>query len=426
MSGNNSTSAEAVVKRIYSPDKCEDLYLKNRPAIGLLPKNEKAFGEHITTAVCVSPGQARSRTAARAFANVDLTGDMFERFEVTPVEDYEYANVDNKTIATTKNNVGAFVSMVKKIGDNAIENIANNLEISLFGKTSGARGRVHADTVLDSGATLKLARRADALKFEIGMELTVAAAESSGGERALGSNSHGLYVKGVNHKLGTLTIGELPNSGADDVASLDDAADGIPTIAAGDWIFCRGDRNLAIAGFPAWLPDDDEDLTVEFFGVDRSAHRVRLAGHYHNGTNQSLGSALEDLGSAITTHSGEVTLVLMAPSKVTALSKEIGGQRVYVDVESTKAQIGYRGFEITIGRRDAVVVPCWACPDNEAFMIDPDTWELDSVDKAVHIWQADGKMWLRDGPNSMGVRAYSLANLRCLDPRSNGRVKLAA
>ncbi len=425
MAGNNQTSAAAIVKKLFTPDRVEALYLEGSPIIGVLPKNESAFGESITTPVCVSPGQARSRTAARALANVSLTGDFFKRFEVTPVEDFEYASIDKATIAKTKKSAAAFASAVTQVQKNAIENIRNNGAFGLYGKKSACRGRVSADTDLSS-PILKLRRRADALRFEIGMELTVAEAEASGNERALGSNAHGLYVKAVDHILGTVTIGDSPDADASDV-DLDSATDGIPTIDNGDYIFCRGDRGLGLSGLQDWIADDDEDLSVAHYGVVRAANRVRLAGHFLNATNMSIKSALEQLGSRMTTHGGKPSLVLMSPGRVTALSEEIGGQRMYTDVDSTNARIGYRGFEINIGKGSAVVLGDWACPDNEGFMIDPDTWELCSVDKFVFVWQEDGQVWLRDDTgNGMRVELYSFANLRCLDPRANGRVRFAA
>lgn len=423
--GNNSTSADALLKEFYSDKEVERALFKDHVLFGLLPKQEDVSGRHYVEAIVVGTGQGRSATFATAQSQAALSGETVLDFMIPLVENHEVANIASKLISQAPNKgPGAFLKAVSLIADNQLQNLGNDISISIYRGADGSRGTIGSATTI-AGSVLTFANASDALNFEIGMQLDLAAAVT-GGVRAYGSANHGLYVIAVDYSKGTLTVGTTPVAGGT-ACNISDTTNGIPTAAVGDFVFAAGDYGLRFSGLSDWLP-----ATVasndSFMGVNRSSNRVRLAGTFYDARNgQSLCSALENGMALVAQQGGTTSHWLMSHPKMSQLSQELGAKAQLVDVKSTNAQVGYTGIRIAGAKGVAICLADPHCPSDRMYGLDIDTWSLVSQGKMARVWQEDGLVWLRSATAAgMEIRFYSFGALACSNPRSNIAVQTTA
>jgi hypothetical protein len=423
--GNTVSSADALLKNLYSDDEVENALFEDHPFFGMVPKDEKSVGRQFEFPVVIGAGMGRSASFTVAQTMAGLTGEIVRKFNVTLVSNHADATASSEIVMESQSNEGAFLQMVQLIGDDQLSNFGTDVAKSLFRNGSGSRGVISTATTIAS-SSLKLTNPLDILNFEVGMQLDVAAAEVSGSTRAYGSGAHGLYVSAVNYDTFTLTIATTPVPGGTPV-NMNDATDGIPTIAHGDFIYCKGDRNSKISGVEAWIPYGGPSATT-FFGVDRTVNPTRLAGRYLDGTAAyTIGAILEDAIAKVYTVGGKITHFFMTPRAFAEFSKELGSKAQLVDVSSTNAQIGYTGIKVAGGKGTVVCVPDPDCPSDRIYGVNMAKWQLRSIKKAVHIWELDGKVWLRAPSDSgMEIRFFSMAQLVCKSPRDNITIKITA
>lgn len=422
--GNNSVSNDTLIKELYSDENVTNaLFMKNK-FHALLPTNEAVPGRHYVWPIIDGTGQGRSASFTVAQSMASLTGEIMHDFFVPLQENHADANVASKLIAQSSSDKGAFLKAVKLIADDQLINFGNDLAVSEYRTASGSRGRIANSSLSTSVISFVVPK--DVLNFMVGMQLDLAAAEVSGGVKAYGSNSHGLYVIKVDYVACTITVGTLPSSSGA-ACNITDVADGIPTAAQNDYIFVRGDRNLKLNGFQDWIPYGGPLSGDSFLSVDRTSNPALLAGLWLDGTSgQSLAATLEDAIAQVGELGGELTHFMMPFKKYASLAKELGGKGV-VDLVSVPVTptVGFEGIKVTGSTGSVVCLPDRACPANTIAGVNIDTWELLSVGKAVHVWDEDGKVWLRSPTDSgMEIRFYSFANLLCKDPKQNINVRV--
>lgn len=413
--GNTTTSQDSIIKDLYSDDALENEIFKDSPFLAMIPKFEKSVGRQFIHPVVYGAGQGRSRTFSNALTMSGLTGENSVDFNVTLVQDFAVAGLTTQLVEETKSDAGAFIDAVSLVADDQLQNMSNNLSLGVFGTADGNRGQI-ASTCSVSGSSLTLTNPKDVLKFEVGMQLDLAAAQTSGNVRAYGSGGHGLYVVAVDYAGCTITVGTTPVPGGTPCA-INDATNGIPTAATGDYVYVTGDRNLSIAGFQSWIPYGGVTSGDSFFGVNRSANAVRLAGNYLNGTGGTLEEVLEQAAANVNEVGGSLSHFIMPFKKFADLSKSLGSKAQLVDVKV--GQIGFKGIEVAGPRGSIVCMPDRSCPSTMIAGVNIKDWQLNSVGKAVHLWDLDGKVWLRSpSQDGMELRLYSLAQLVCKRPVS--------
>jgi len=422
--GNSFTSYDALLKEYYSDDALENEIFSENPFLGLVPKMEKQTGRHFVQPLVYSAGQGRSASFSTAQSMASLTGELAVDFLLTRAENHAVANVSSQTIAATQNDKGAFMEAVTLISDNQLQNLTNEIADSLFRGTSRARGQI-ASSVSLSGSTISFVNPKDVLRFSVGMALDVAAAETSGNVRAYGSAGHGLYVSAVDYANATISIGTTPTPGAT-ACPLNDSTNGIPTIATGDYIFAVGDRNNGLAGFGAWIPYGGVASNDSFFGVNRSANPVMLAGNWLNGQGGTTEEVLEQALAQVGEVGGNLTHFLMPFKKFADLAKSLGSKAQIVD-SKVSPQIGYKGIEVVGPRGTVTCIPDRNCPSTMIAGVNVKDWQLNSIGKIVHVWDEDGKVWLRSASDSgMEIRFYSLGQLVCKAPRNQINIQVSA
>lgn len=407
------TSLDDALKQYYPSDKINILTYKKNPLLAMIPKDPKAGGYNFRVPIGVANPQGVSAVLSRANARATASASTFRAFDLDTVNKYGVAKIANKAIAASKGQDKAFIGALTSEVDGILNQTARNLGIGIY---RGGWGKVGVVNQTSFGvATLQLATVSDIHNFEKDQELVVAAAESTGNIKTVGSSGLGLIVTGVDRKLGRLTF----------AANVNDGTSGIPTIANGDTIFIRGDRDesgsptkVSVSGLQAWVPEVAPSTSENFFSVDRSIDS-RLYGQFIDYTAWPLQEALQDADAQVDLFGGALSHFFMHPLKYSELVKSLGSKVQYVDVKSTNPQVGFKGVEI-IGMNGPIkIVPDRNCPFDRCFGLQLDTWKLYSMGEHLFIDPQVNGAWAVPDEDNVAVRVKMYGQVGCSAPGWN-------
>lgn len=407
----NLQKFDAILKVLYNKNRVEKLVYSKFPLLGILPKNEEFGGKVKPIPVYFGNPQGRSSTFARAKARAASENSKSVDFQLKRTRDYGFVHIDNETMEASANEKGAFLKAKQTEIDGIISSLSQSVARQLVRGGWGDAGRVGSFT----GATITLLDKNDVVHFEVGQELVVAAAADTGNIRTLGSSSNGLFVTGVNRSTGVLTFG----------FDVDNATNGIPTIAANDYLFVRGDRDeaasperLQMVGLDAWVPTTAPTSTP-FLGVDRTKDVTRLGGLRFDVSALPIEEGLIDGVSYAAREGVYPDYYFMNPMKYSDLVKALGAKRDYIDVKATDS-IGYRALQIEGPGGPVKVMSDPTIPTNKCYGITRDSWELCSLGKMIRPLSSDGLEMLRlNDADGVEVRFGYYANLACYAPGKN-------
>lgn len=407
--GLDMTSFDAALKDYYTDNAVEDMTYKDRPFYALVPKMTEFYGRRMPIPLIYGNPQGRSATFARAQARGATSTTAVEDFLLTRVKNYAVATIDNETLEASQNDKGAFLDAATIEFDGAINNVTNDIALDMYLDGWGDRGVIGSI----STTTITLATIADAVNFEVGMELDLSASQAANTLRAYGSSGNGLIITAINRDTGVLTFG----------ANVTDATDGIPTAAANDYIFVRGDRQnsatptrLKIAGLESWNPYTAPTSTL-FFGVNRAIDTIRLGGLRYDGSAVPIEEALIEAASRVGRHGGTIDHFFMPFEKWSDLEKSLGSKVQYVDLMAN-ANIGFRSIRINGPKGEIKCVPDKNCPANRIRGVRLGAFKLCSLGKAVRVIDTDGLKMLRQATaDGVESRWGGYLNLACNSPR---------
>jgi hypothetical protein len=380
------------------------------PLLGLIPKYEDFGGRNLPIVTIWGNPQGRSAQFTRAQVRGGVTNSQLDDFLLTRVKDYSIATIDNETLEASKGNANAFMEAATVEIDGAINSLTRSIAVKMYRSGYGEVGQILAGSSV-SGTTLQLSQAEDVTNFEVGMELEVAAT-LTGASRAFGTSGNGLIVTAVDRDSGVLTFG----------FNVNDAANGIPTIAAGDVIFIRGDHNAAnltaIAGLGAWIPATAPGATP-FFGVDRSKDVTRLGGLRFDTSSLPIEEALIRGAARAGREGAKLDHYFMSYEKFESLEKALGSKVQYVD-SFANAEIAFRGILVNGPRGQIKCIPDQNCPNDKIYGMSLDMWKLYSLGKAVRVIDTDGLQMLRQASaDGVEVRYGFYGNLGCRAPGHN-------
>ena len=409
MANLDLTAASALLKQYYHGQKVTNLVFKKNPFFAMVKKNTKAVGEVIPVPVQFGVSQGRSATFATAQAN--QTAASLSKFLLTRKSDYSLATITNETIEATKGDAGAFLNASKLLVDAAYQSIVLSAASALFRAGTGTIGQIAASGTI-TGGVLPLADATQALNFEKGMSIKASTGDGSG------LRATPLYVIAVDRSAGTITMSDTQGGTAYNVTSA--------SWALSDYLSVEGDYNAKMSGLGAWLPIVRPTSSDNFYGVNRSQDADRLAGVYHDGSADSIEEALVDISAKCSERGGSPNKAFMSFTSFRALVKALGSQVQYVDLDSD-AGVGFRGVRINGDSGEIDVIPDRNCPPQLCYMLDMDTWTLDSVGEVPHIvtYDKEGLEMLRvSNADAAEVRIAYYGNLECNAPGFNGVCKL--
>lgn len=412
-----TTTAAALLKRIYSPKQVQYMALKKRPFLGLVKKNTSQFGgAAYAYAIEYGRNPGRSRVFATAQSNVGSTSSA--QFLITRKKDYGVARIETEAIMASKGSEAAFMPLLRNTMERTIDGVGFSLSKDIWGNAGGSLGQLSATAAVSTVVTL--ANKEDAINFYVGQKIDGSATDGTNAAGAL-LNTLVPTVTAVDHDAGTVTF-DVDVSGANYL------------FAASSYLFQNGDflttGSGKIAGIQAWLPATAPTSgTAAFFGVSRHVAPNDLAG------------LRPDVSAASTIHEkimiacgsgarlgAEIDHIFMNPEDVTDLTLELEGKVVYNKTTSPQqrelAQVSFDSikFMTPVGAVD--IVADQHCPKSRAYGLDMSTWEFGSLGGApIVLAEGDDIFVYNDDAKEIRVGYYG--NLYCTAPGRNWTISLA-
>lgn len=404
MSYLDLTAMNAALKELYDGQVVENLVYADNPFLAMVPKKTDFGGKYKPIPIITGASQGRSATFTNAQGNQSAV--QIESFLLTRMSDYSIATIDNQTMLASKTDKMAFLEGSKLVIDGAIRSITLSLASALFRSGTGSIGSIGSI----STGVITLSDPNSVVQFEVNMVLQANATDGGTPRAALG------YVIAVNRSSGTVTVS----------ATLGGSAGSPASWAPNDFLLVQGDNNAKISGLSAWIPASAPSATA-FYGVNRSVDTVRLGGVRYDGSAQSLEEALIDASNLLAREGGKPDVAIMSFASYSALEKALGAKVQYVDMKGP-AGIAFRGIQINGANTMIKCFPDRNCPSQTAYLLQMDTWCLESLGDAPQILRyGDGLEMLRVYNADAGeVRVGYYANLRTNAPGWNAYVALSA
>lgn len=404
----NSTTYDPVLAELWPQKRINNLAFSNAKFAGYCQRSQD-FTEKVKH-VALQYGNNQGRSASFSAAKSNVGSSKFEEFEVTIVSNYGYGEVDGLTLERTESNRAALVNALDREAQGALDELTADLGKDTWKTGSGALGQIAAGGI--SGTTITL-ESGQAKQFEVDMVLRAAATET-GATRAAGTNT--MTVTAVDYDAETIEV---------------DAT--ITGLTAADYLFVDGDAAdggslKKITGVASWVPVYGATIGT-LFGMTRTTHVTRLAGHRLDGSGlASKEVAIKKLIAQIRNRSngrGKPNMVWLNPEDMDDLDTELGAKRSYEKIDVPGADIGFdaimfRGPGGTIAAIDDPWIPegnAWAC--------DMRTWHYDSLKASPRIIQHDGQRVSRlNDSDGIELRAVGRHQYYCDAPGWNGHVLL--
>jgi len=346
------------------------------------------------------------------------TGFQSVQFYTQRLQNLKDFSISTEAMLSSEGNRGAFESAVTLQSDLALRKLANRQDIFMHGTGTGVLSSINsADTVASS--TLQLAFVKDAVKFYPGMELDLASSVSGGAPRAYGTAGHGLYVQSVDKTAGTLTIcATRPTPGAA-LVNVNDATNGIPGAAVGDFIFARTDYSNVMQGVEAWIPYGGPSSTP-FNNVVRTTGDVQaLAGSWQDATLKSVEDYFIDATVQQAFVANKQISHFVIPWGQYGQLMKSGTAREPI-IQETDLDVSFDGTEVLTPTGPVVVLPSRNCPLNRVYGIDLESFEYTHLADPIKLWDYDGQGGLRQPlDDGMEFRFFSFGNLVCHQPQNN-------
>lgn len=417
------STLEPVLKELYPAGLPTRLYYKDFPLYGLLAKKGNLGGKLTAIPMQVSAGFGRSKTFATAQTNEKA--DVYRQWQIQSSVDYAVGSITRKAMKEAQNDKQGFIRSVTELVNNRIYALTHSIAVDLYrGGSLGGYASI-ASVSAANPAVVTLTNAADVANFEVSMVIEARPA-AGGAARTWDGAAATAEITAIDREAGTLTLGNIDNSGDGD------------TVVSGDSLWIEGDyalqtasssaavSNVPFMGLQSWMPATVAN-NDSFFGVNRSVDRTRLAGIYTDQSSGTIEEALVNAGRKVSRESGKAPdLVLMHDDKVSQLILELGSK-----VERTERAAGEFSFQtlrVNLNGKSAEILPDRNCPVGEAFLLKPETWGIHHAPgDLIELVDEDGNMLDREaGADGFEIRAAAYHQLVCYEPVCNARVVLPA
>lgn len=400
MASLNVTSAETVLKELYSNQRVEMLTYKDMPLYAMLKKVKNFEGKVYPLPMRVANPAGRSATFANAQAQ--KLPSLYDTFYLTRASDYALASITTEAILASSSDAGAFLRLASAEIDGALENLKRSIGWALYGDGSGALASV-ASVSSTNPETITLANVSDIVRFENGQTIQARLGVTT---RLFATGVSQAVVTGVDRDAGIITLGAVDNSGNTD------------TIVAGDTLNVVGDFNAKLSGLAAWVPAVAPTSTP-FFGVDRTSDVTRLAGVRISGDGMAIDEALISLARKIENNGGNPDVIMMNYDKYADLEKTLGSKIRYG--EMTVGKITFKAIELPGPKGTIKIFADRDCPSNRIYMLQTENWAFYSLKEPVMLIDLDGNKMLRESSaDAFEVRCATFSQLGCNSVRGSG------
>jgi hypothetical protein len=408
MANATMTSFASLLKKWYTPERIRNMVLENSPTLGMVSKQENLEGESFELPLITNDVAGGSATFSMAQANREPTGSV--KFSVTTINDYASISIDRKLLHSAKTEAGALLKAKKVEMDSAVNVCRRSLSASLFRNGTGDKGTVSSC----SGNTIILTSKWDCLLFQKGEYVQVI--DDTDDSTLLGTSAKA-KITAIDKANGILTFA------ADPTVTWG-------TIAAGDRVLRAGDKNAVLSGFRAWIPASAPAVGGgdSFFGVDRSADPVALAGCRVSKIGVSIVEALIDGQNEVAVMGdGSPDVVVVHPTQFAALMKELIGKAQYTSF-TNEAGISYPGAFVNGNEGKIRLVPDRWCPIDQFVVLQLEDWKLRSMGQMPDIFDrgTDQEMLRISNEDAYEIRVGGYGQLTCAAPGHSGIIVVDA
>jgi hypothetical protein len=408
------TTADKILKFIYSSRALQNAVYDKNPLFALLPKSSGFNGRSMIHALTYGNSNARSAAFATAQGRAGINGASgtdsgFNRdvnFTVTRVKNYAMYTIEQELLLAASGDRASFVKGLTQLVDGTLQTLRNDFGRDVYGSGNGTLGQVTA--VSGSGPFTFTVGEA-ITQIEVGMEIV---ASTTTVDTILLNSGGGVVVQTVNRSAGTFTTTTNPD-----------------TIVANSWLFIKGDRQVAaitansqmlkMAGLEAWNPSTAPSASESFFGVDRSVDSTRLSGQRLDISSLQPEEGYITALAALAREDGDPSHIFTSFTDEKNLKLALGSR---VDAEYT--QVGDIGFESIRLRGPNGTVKVYAdrnAPVGRARILTLNTWELKHLGDLVNNGSAgnDGGLAREYQADRFEGRMAFYGNLICHKPAAN-------
>lgn len=409
------TTADKILKYVYTSRALQNAVYDKNPLFALLPKQGGFNGRSLVHAITYGNSLARSAAFATAQGRAGINGASgtdsgFNRdvnFTVTRVKNYAMYTIEQELLLAASGDRASFVKGLTQLVDGTLQTLRNDFGRDVFGSGLGELGAV---TAVSGSGPYTITVGEAITQIEVGMEIVCSTGSTK--TAALRNSGGGVAVVSVNRSAGTFTTTTNPDS-----------------IAAGDWLFIKGDRPagsttaigsmLKIAGMEAWNPVTAPSASESFFGVDRSVDATRLSGQRLDISTLQPEEGYITALAALAREDGDPSHIFTSFTDEKNLKLALGSR---VDAEYT--QVGDIGFESIRLRGPNGTVKVYAdrnAPVGYARVLTLNTWELKHLGDLVNKGDAagDGGMAREYQADRFEGRMSFYGNMLCHKPSAN-------
>lgn len=410
----------AFVKTRFPQKQIDSLVTFGKPFLSAVKKVDDLVGKQTEIPVETdSPqGLGDGLSSLTSTSNQYINGSRGVRWALTRAKGYAMLALDGETMMAMRSDDGSWFRHREREVKNMLEQLGQQLEMFMWRRGDGALGTTASDP--GTGTTFTLQVPADAINFHEGMWVQFYA--DSSGIPSTTARAGGPYeVTGVNYDSGVITVSAAIDAAAgsgDHVLRFTNAAYNAATL-------------IGVRGIPAWIPSSAP--TDTFFGVARTLYPQKLGGH-----RQSYLGSIEETVKALDVKIRRVN----QKTKTCWLS--------YANFNRLEQELGARGTRVEDGGEGKFSRPTLVmsgpggpvsvkagpyCPEDAAYLLDMDTWELHHMGGLPHIVEDDGNAALRIQSLALGaaagiadgieMRFRWFCNLFCTNPFANGRAAIS-
>ncbi len=403
-------ASTAILKVRYPDGKLpKPLYL-NFKATSMVKKRTDFTGDYRVVALQNENPQG-SGTSVPAAQNA-LQQSAYNRFQVTRVEHFGIARIKGQALKAAEGDAGALTDL----WDNETKSIARvelmNHEIYTFGAGNGVLGTVGSYTAGTTSFTLAVP--SDAAKFALGMTIQAATGTSTSLSLTLVGGGASGKISGIDRVNGIITATSnwdtlIPGFAATNLLgrASDLATAGIPSV---------------IMGMGGWIVGGTSPGTL--YGLNRNVDPVRLAGQLYPANSVPLEEAVQEASALAAQQGGIAPKTLWCHVRDFANLKKSLGTKVTYPKTSVKgsgdmAGVGFSGVEIEGDSDTITLMTSPFIARNQAFLVDWDSFTLDSAGAAPFLANFDGVPFLRlNNDDAYEVRFASYAAMYTNNPVS--------
>ena len=405
------TVTEAL-KEHYKPLRVQNMVYKDNPLFAMMPKYTKFGGENMPIPLLYSNPQRRSATFSTGKAN-DSTSAL-KQFVLTRVKDYSFASITGESIKATERDSDAFLRYATMEIDGALHSLTRSLAVAMYRDGSGSLATVSGEDSsgtdpAGSAATIYVAKAEDITNFEVGMDIQFYA-DSSGAPS--GSARAG----------GPYTISAIDRSASNPFITFSGNVNS--AVANGDHLVQDGDLDAKVSGLEAWVPSSAPGAGL-FFNVNRTADATRLGGNRFDGSALPIEEALIGAAAQVAREGGRPDHCFVDFKTFSNLEKALGSKVVYSEATARDVDIGFSAISLRGPRGNIQIIPDQNCQQDVAWMLQLDTWSLNTLGDAPMFLDLDNNRMLRESnADAYEVRLGYYGNVACNAPGYNCRVAL--